>query len=198
MRKTIAALHTSVDGFIEGPNGELDWAMAEDEDTWRDLFEMLESVDICILGRVMYPNYEQYWMAVLANPAGPLPLSGKPATENGIKYAEWANKTPHLVVSKTLDKVAWKTSRIVRGIEEIGKLKQQAGKNMYVVGGATLVGSLMNTGLIDEVQLMVCPLVLGGGKALFKDVKNRQGLKLERVNPLKSGKVSLTYNTSFT
>src|SRR5262245_18570224 len=65
---------------------------------------MLESVDICILGRVMYPNYEQYWMAVLANPAGPLPLSGKPATENGIKYAEWANKTPHLVVSKTLDK----------------------------------------------------------------------------------------------
>jgi len=198
MRKIIAALHTSVDGFIEGPNGELDWAMAEDEHAWRDLFEMLESVDTCILGRVMYPAYEQYWMAVLANPAGPLPLSGKPATKNGIKYARWADKTPHIVVSKTLDKVAWKTSRIVRGIEEIRKLKQQAGNNMYVVGGATLVGTLMNAGLIDEVQLMVCPLVLGGGKALFKDVKERRALKFVRAKPLKSGKVSLTYNGNFT
>jgi dihydrofolate reductase len=198
MRKIIAALHTSVDGFIEGPSGELDWAMPEDEDAWRDLFEMLESVDTCILGRVMYPNYEQYWMAVLANPAGPLPLSGEPATKNGIKYADWADKTPHIVVSKTLDKVAWKTSRIVRGVEEIRNLKQHAGKNMYVVGGATLIGSLLNAGLIDEVQMMVCPVVLGGGTALFKDVKNRQALKLGRVNPLKSGKVSLTYTTNFT
>jgi dihydrofolate reductase len=70
MRKIIAALQTSVDGFIEGPNGELDWAMAEDEETWRDLFELLKSADTCILGRVMYPEYEQYWLAVLANPAG--------------------------------------------------------------------------------------------------------------------------------
>jgi len=85
MRKIIAALHTSVDGFIEGPNGELDWAMAEDEETWSDVFGMLKSVDTCILGRVMYPLYEQYWMAVLANPAGLLPLTGKPATKNEIK-----------------------------------------------------------------------------------------------------------------
>jgi hypothetical protein len=77
-RKIIAALQTSVDSFIEGPNGELDWAMAEDEETWRDVFEMLESVDSCILGRGMYPDYEQYWLAVLANPTGILPLSGRP------------------------------------------------------------------------------------------------------------------------
>ena len=74
MRKIIAALQTSVDGFIEGPNGELDWATAEDEETWQDIFETFGSVDTCILGRVMYPLYEQYWMAVLANPGGPLPL----------------------------------------------------------------------------------------------------------------------------
>ncbi|PYL99800.1 MAG: dihydrofolate reductase, partial [Verrucomicrobia bacterium] len=92
--KIIAALQVSVDGFIEGPNGELDWSMAEDEETWRDVFEMLESVDTCILGRVMYPEYEQYWLAVLANPGGP-PLSEKPATKNEIAYARWANKTPH-------------------------------------------------------------------------------------------------------
>ncbi len=63
------SLQVSVDGFIEGPNGELDWAMAEDEETWQDLFEMLTEVDTVILGRVMYLAYEQYWLALLANPA---------------------------------------------------------------------------------------------------------------------------------
>ena len=194
MRKIIAALQVSVDGFIEGPNGELDWAMEEDEETWKDIFEMLESVDTCILGRVMYPDYEQYWLAILANPTGILPLSGKTATKNEIAYARWADKIPHIVVSKTLDKVAWKTTRIVRDLEEIRKMKQQPGKDMYVVGGATLVSSMMNLGLIDELRLMVNPLILGGGKALFKDVKERHALKLVRAKPLKSGKVGLTYS----
>jgi dihydrofolate reductase len=74
-------------------------------------------------------------------------------------------------------------------------MKQQPGKDMVVLGGATLVSSLMNLGLIDALRLMVNPLVLGGGKALFKDVKERHSLKLKRVKPLKSGKVSLTYST---
>jgi len=195
MRKISAALQTSVDGFIEGPNGELDWAISEDEEVWRNLFEMLESADSCVLGRVMYPLYEKYWMAVLANPAGPLPLHGAAATKNEIKYARWADKTPHIVVSKTLDKVGWQTARIIREIEEIRKLKQQPGKNMYVVGGATLVGSLMNAGWIDEIQLMVNPIILGCGKALFKDVKERQALKLVKAKALKSGKVALNYTT---
>jgi dihydrofolate reductase len=74
-------------------------------------------------------------------------------------------------------------------------LKQQSGKDIYAVGGATLVSSLMNFGLIDEIQLLVNPLILGGGKALFKDVKDRQTLKLVQAKPLKSGKVSLIYST---
>ena len=155
MRKTIAALQVSVDGFIEGPNGELDWAMAEDEETWRDLFEMLAHVDTMILGRVMYPAYEQYWLAILADPNGVLPFSGKTASKNEIAYARLADKTPHIVLSKTLDKVAWKTTRIVRDVEEIRKMKEAPGKDMYVVGGATLVSSLLNLGLIDELRLMV-------------------------------------------
>jgi dihydrofolate reductase len=195
MRKIIAALQTSVDGFIEGPYGELDWAMAEDEETWRDLFEMLDSADTCILGRVMYPDYEQYWLAVLADPAGILPLSGRPATKNEVTYARWADKTPHIVLFRTLDKVQWKTTRIVRDVEEIRELKQQPGRNMYAVGGATLVGSLMNAGLVDELHLTVNPLVLGGGKALLKDVKERRALQLVRAKPLISGKVSLAYST---
>jgi dihydrofolate reductase len=195
MRKIIAALQISVDGFIEGPNGELDWAMEEDEETWRDLNEMLNSVDACLLGRVMYPAYEQYWLAVLANPAGILPLTSKTATKNEIAYARWANDVPHFVLSNTLDKVAWKTTGIVRDVEEIQEMKRQPGKGIYAVGGATLVSSLMNLGLIDELRLMINPLVLGGGKALFKDVKGRHRLTLLRSKPLRSGKVSLSYAT---
>src|SRR5207237_9827541 len=172
-----ARVRTSVDVGIDGPEGAVDWAMAEDKETWKDVFAMLESVDTCILGRVMYPKYERYWMAVLANPGGPLPLSGKAVTKNEIAYARWANKTPHIVVSRTLDKVAWKTTRIVRDVDEIRRLKEQPGKEIYVIGGATLVGSLMNAGLIDEVRLMVNPIVLGRGKALFKDAKSRKSLK---------------------
>jgi dihydrofolate reductase len=195
MRKIIAALQVSVDGFIEGPNGELNWAMTEDKETWRDIFEMLTHVDTFILGRGMYPAYEQYWLAILANPAGILPFSGRIASKNEIAYARLADRTPHIVVSGTLDKVAWKTTRIVRDVEEIRKMKQQPGKDMHVVGGATLVSSLMNLGLIDELRLMVNPLILGEGKALFKDVKERHALKLIQAKPLKSGKVSLTYST---
>jgi dihydrofolate reductase len=187
MRKIIAALQVSVDGFIEGPSGELDWAMEEDEETWRDIFEMLTQVDTFILGRGMYPAYEQYWLALLANPAA--------GSKNEIAYARLADKTPHIVLSKTLDKVAWRTTRIVRDVEEIQRMKQQLGKDMHVVGGATLVSSLMNLGLIDELRLRVNPLILGGGKALFKDVKERHALKLIRAKPLKSGKVGLTYST---
>jgi dihydrofolate reductase len=98
---------------------------------------------------------------VLENPAGTLLLSGKPATKNEIAYARWADKTPHIVVSKTLVEVEWKTARIIRDVEEIRKLKQQPGKDMHVVGGATLVSSLMNAGLMDEVQVMVNPVILG-------------------------------------
>jgi dihydrofolate reductase len=191
--KIIAALQVSVDGFIEGPNGEMDWVMMEDEETWRDLFEMLTHVDTFILGRVMYPSYEQYWLAVLADPGRILPLSGRVASKNEIAYAHLADSIQHLVLSRTLDKVAWKTTQIVRDAEDIRKMKQQPGKDMYAVGGATLVSSLMNLGLIDELWLLVNPLILGGGLALFKDVKGRHMLKLAGGKPLKSGKVGLTY-----
>lgn len=169
-RKIIAALEVSVDGFIEGPNGEMDWAMMEDEETWRDVFEMLTHIDTFILGRKMYPVYEQYWLAVLTDPGGILPLSGRVASKNEIAYARLADNRQHIVLSSTLDKVAWKTTRIVRDVEDIRKMKQQPGKDMYAVGGATLVSSLMNLGLIDELRILVNPLILGGGKALFKDV----------------------------
>ena len=190
MRKIIAALVVSVDGFIEGPNGELDWV-----DTWEDPFDLLPQIDMCILGRGMYPGYEQYWGAILANPEGVLPFTGKVASQGEIEYAHFAEKTPHIVLSKTLNKVTWKNTRIIRDIEEIRRMKQQPGKDMHVVGGATLVSSLMNQRLIDELRLVVYPIVLGGGKALFKDVSERHALKFLEAKPLESGLVRLTYST---
>jgi dihydrofolate reductase len=79
-------------------------------------------------------------------------------------------------------------------VEEIRKLKQQPGKDIYAVGGPRLVSSLMNQGLIDELRLMVHPVVLGGGKPLFKDVMERHALKLIEAKRLKSGKAGLTYS----
>jgi dihydrofolate reductase len=82
MRKIIAALQLSLDGFIEGPDGELDWV-----ETWEDTFDLLPQIDTCILGRRMYPGYEQYWSAILANPEGILPFTGKVASKGEIEYS---------------------------------------------------------------------------------------------------------------
>jgi dihydrofolate reductase len=188
MRKIIAALVVSVDGFIEGPNGELDWV-----DTWEDPFDLLPQIDTCILGGRMYPGYEQYWSAVRTNPDGPLPFSGKRASKGEIAYASFAARTPHVVLSRTLDNVTWKNTQIVRDIDEVGRMKQQAGKDMHAVGGATLVCSLINVGLVDELRLVVHPILLGGGKALFKDVKERHSLKFLGAKAMESGLVRLTY-----
>lgn len=189
MRMIIAALHVSLDGFIEGPNGELDWV-----ETWEgDTFDILPQIDTCILGGGMYSGYEHYWRAILASPEGILAFTGKTATQGEIDYAHFADKTPHVVLSRSMGEVAWKNTRIVRDIEEIRQLKRQPGKDIHAVGGATLVSSLMNFGLIDELRLVVQPLVLGGGKALFKGINRRHALNLIETKPLKSGMVRLTY-----
>jgi len=190
MRRIIAAFRVSLDGFIEGPNGVNDWV-----ENWEDAFDLMPQIDTCVLGGGMYPGYEQYWGAVLADPEGILPFTGRAATKGEIAYANFARETPHVVLSRTLDRVGWKNTRVVRDVEEIRELKQQPGKDMHAVGGATLVSCLMNRGLIDELRLVVAPIVLGAGKALFKDVRQRHPLKFLGAQPLKSGTVRLTYST---
>ena len=95
------------------------------------------------------------------------------------------------MVSRMLKEVGWKNTRIVRDVEDLRALKAQPGKDMHAVGGATLVSSLMNAGLIDELRIVVQPIVLGRGKALFEDVKERHALTLLDVKPLQSGMVRL-------
>ncbi|GLS29768.1 Dihydrofolate reductase [Mesorhizobium albiziae] len=188
MRKIIAALQVSLDSLIEGPQGELDWI-----NNWEDEFELMPEIDTCILGRGMYPAYEQYWTSIIADPDGVLELTGRPATKGERDYAEFAARTPHFVVSRTLKATRWDVARIVRDLDAIRALKNEAGKNMHLVGGATLVSSMINAGLVDELRLVVNPIVLGAGKALFKDVEQRHALSLEAVDRLKSGNVRLRY-----
>jgi dihydrofolate reductase len=188
MRKIIAALHVSLDGSIEGPNEELDWVSS-----WEDPFDIVGKVDALILSGRMYPGYEQYWQAVLDNPCGILPFTRRPATQGEVEYAEFAGRTTHFVVSRTLHTVSWKNSIIVRDLEEVRRLKEAPGGDMHAVGGATLVSSLMNEGQVDEIRLVVQPLVLGGGKPLFKDVKQRHALTLLTARPLNAGAVFLSY-----
>jgi dihydrofolate reductase len=188
MRKVISAMQVSLDGFIEGPSGELDWI-----ESWEDSYDLMAQVDTCVLGGGMYPGYEQYWTSILADPQAVLPFTGKVATQGEIDYANFADSTPHVVLSKTLKQVEWKAARIERDVHALLGLKQQPGKDIYVVGGAALVGSLINAGWIDELRLTVHPVVLGQGKALFKTVEQRQRLELIDAKPLKAGLVSLVY-----
>ena len=188
MRRIIAALQVSLDGYIEGPNGELDWV-----DSWEDPFDLLPQVDTCILGAGMYPGYEQYWRAIFANPTAPVPFFDRIPTKGEVEYARFADKTPHVVLSRTMRGPAWHNTRIVRNVNAIRHLKAQPGKDMHAVGGASLVGSLMNAGLVDELRLVVQPIVLGGGKALFKDVTGRHPLRLVASESPAEGLVRLTY-----
>lgn len=185
MRKVILAMQVTLDGFIEGPNKELDWAMKEDEETWKYVFDLQRSADTVLLGRMMYPGFEKYWRVAPLNPS---------STKNEIEYARLADKMQKIVFSKTLDTVEWKTTRIIQDhiAEEIQGMKQRSGKDMVLLGGAGLASTFMNLGLIDEYHLIVNPIVLGGRKPLFKDVQER--LKLIDTKTFKSGKVVLHYS----
>ena len=188
MKKMIAALQVSLDGFIEGPNGELDWIPE-----WSEDFDILKEVDTCVLGGGMYPGYEKYWMSILANPEAVLELTGRKATKGEVDYAYFADRTPHFVLSTTLENAAWKTTTIVQHIDDVKKLKQQTGKNIYVIGGANMVSNLVNDNQIDELRLVIHPVILGKGKALFKEVKNLHRLKLISSKATESGQVSVIY-----
>ena len=116
--------------------------------------------------------------------------------EREVAYARLAAKTPHYVLSTTLESVSWPpTARLVPSIEDLRAVKRQPGKNTYVVGGATLVASLLNADLIDELRLIVHPILLGGGKSLFTGVEKRHLLELVRAEPTTAGRVILTYRT---
>ena len=187
--KMIAALQVSLDGMTQGPKGEKDWV-----DSWADAIELIPDVDAFVLGGRMYPDYGEYWKSIHANPDRVVPFDERLPSKSEIAYARLAAKTPHVVLSNTLKSVSWPaTAMIIGDITELRTLKSQPGTNAYVVGGATLVASLLNEDLIDELRLIVHPIVLGRGQALFGGVNTRLSLDLVEAKPTRSDRLLVTY-----
>ncbi len=176
MRKVILQMMVSLDGFIEGPNRELDWHVW-DEEMEKKAHETLDSVDAILLGRVAYQLFADYW----------------PKAADSI--APKLNQLPKIVFSKTLEKVEWSNSGLFKEdiAEEIPKAKQQPGRDLILYGGADIASAFMKLGLIDEYRLIVNPVVFGHGKPLFKNGIGRMSLKLLKTKTFKCGNVMLYY-----
>ena len=186
----VAALQVSLDGYVAGPEGELDWV-----DSWADSLGLVGQVDAFVLGRGMFENgYEAYWDAALADTETASEMFGREPYPREVDYAQLAHATPHIVLSKTMTKSVWPNVRIARDVADIAVLKEQPGQSVYVVGGPGLVATLMNAGLVDELRLIVHPLILGGGTPLFGGVEQRRELQLVGANPGTDGRVNLTYH----
>jgi dihydrofolate reductase len=188
MRKLIAAMKVSLDGKSEGPEGYADWVEA-----WSEDFGLTDRVDACLLGGRMYPGYEQYWTAIREAPDQPLPMTGKLPLAAELRWSQFAGRTPHYVLSKTLAAAAWAQTKILREVDEVVALKAQPGKDVYLMGGAQLANSLIDAGLVDELHFIVYPLLAGPGKTLFERLGRRRGLELLSQRPLEAGKVCLSY-----
>lgn len=176
MRKVILQMMVSLDGFIEGPNRELDWHVWGEE-MEKQAHETLDSVDAILLGRVAYQLFADYW----------------PKAKDSI--APKLNQLPKIVFSKTLKKVEWKNSGLFKEdiAEEISKAKRAPGRDLILYGGADIASTFMQLGLIDEYRIIVNPVILGSGKPLFKNGNGRMNLELFKTRTFKCGNVMLYY-----
>jgi len=187
LRKIIVSERITLDGFITGPNGEMYW-MEEffDEALANYESELQKTVDTALFGKVTYQGFESYWPKVALDPASPPGL---------VVYANQLNTMRKIVFSKTLPRVEWTNSTLVKEIvpEEITKLKQEPGRDIVIYGSANIVRTLTNLGLIDTYQLLVYPVVLGRGKPLWSDIRQPVKLSLVSTTTHPSGVVVLSY-----
>jgi dihydrofolate reductase len=188
MRKLITAMKISLDGRFEGPQGYADWVSA-----WSDDYGLTPEIDACVLGGLMYAVYEQYWTPIQNHPDQVHPLSGAVPTPAEVEWADFATRTPHYVVSRTLTSAAWPQTRFLRSLDELGKLKREEGKAIYLMGGGAITAAAIDAGLVDEARLIVYPVIAGGENALFPSSAIRRGLELRKVEQLPDDRLSLVY-----
>jgi dihydrofolate reductase len=179
VRKIFSFVVATVDGYYEGPNQEFDWPVVDDEFNEFSV-EQLDEVDTLVFGRVTYEGMAAYWPTTAAS-------------EDDPRIAETMNTISKLVVSRTLESAEWANTRVVRNPVELATLKQESGKDVAIFGSSDLTVSLLQLGLVDELRIMVNPVVLGAGKSIFRTAGDRIGLKLLTSRPFRSGNVLLTY-----
>lgn len=172
----------TLDGYFEGTKPwEIDWHnYAWGEELERFSIEQMKSVGALLFGRVTYEGMAAYWSTAKSEPG---------------TTADLMNSVPKIVFSRTLQKAEWNNTRLVKGDaeEEVVRLKQQQGKDLYIFGSANLSAALARRGLIDEYRLGLTPVVLGNGNPLFKAGLPQTQLKLLEAKPLKTGCVILRY-----
>ena len=184
MRKLRLQVQMSIDGCIAGPNNEMDW-LVWDDNYIKYLNEITESVDTIIMGRKMVDEFIPYWTEVMNKPNGPWNDFAKKMVE-----------IPKVIFTKTLDKSNWPNTEIATGDfrDEITKLKSLDGGDIIVYGGASFDSSLIREKkLIDEFNLFVNPIVMRGGKTIFRDLKEIQKLTLIDSKVFDCGLVLLHY-----
>ena len=179
MRKIVAGLLISLDGVVESPN-VWGWGKYMNDEMTQGIVAGIAEADAVLLGRRTYLEFADLW----------------PSQGSGVPMADFLNNSPKYVVSASLNTpLAWANSSLITGdlAEELLKLKQQPGKNILIPGSPTLVGSLLGGGLLDELSLNVCPVVVGGGMRLFDGISHQVSLKLVQSTTLSSGVLGLTY-----
>jgi dihydrofolate reductase len=169
----------TLDGYFEGPKPwEIDWhEYVWGEELERFSLNQAQEVGTLLFGRKTYEGMAGYWQTATGD------------------VAEFMNSIPKVVFSNTLETAGWSNTRLVKGSaeEEIARLKQEPGKDLFIFGSADLIGSLTEQGLIDEYRIGLNPLVLGGGTPMFKPSEGRMRLKLLEARPMQSGVVLLRY-----
>ncbi len=178
MRKIQAGLFVSVDGVVESPEK---WTFPYfTEEVGQVVGANMQAADTLLLGRRTYEEFAEYW-------------SDKTSEDD--PFADYLNDTPKFVASTTLTSVSWRNSTLITGdlAKGIAELKQRPGKNIGMTGSATLVRWLLHEGLLDELALLVYPIVLGTGKRLFEDWTGELPLRLLDSRAFDNGVLSLTY-----
>lgn len=187
MRNLIFFMHTSLDGFVAGLKGEMDWINFDDE-----LFDfvatMTDKADTALYGRVTYEMMQSYWPT-----AGEHPNASKHDKEHSV----WYSKVSKIVLSKTISEKGLDNTRVISDqlANNINKIKKQDGKNILIFGSPTASHSLMSHGLIDEFWLFVNPVLIGQGIPLFKDVTQTTKLKLIETKTFSCEVIALHYET---